>query len=505
MPYAYSGGSYMPISQQRINSLKIKKLKNLKNCNIDLSNKPLVAIMGVNGVGKSTILHALACCYKPTATPRKDYKFSEFFLPNTYALWNDSDFSITCSYRDDARFFDNIERQYKKQERWSPRYVNRPERYVSFIGISSCVPDVEVENYKSFLNLELHERRDDTSRKILTACSYVLNIPYQRMAICESRFGKEYLSVLREEMGYCTSLSMGAGEQRVFRILSEAYRCPKYSLLLIDELDLLLHENALKRIIQKLHEIAADRNLQIVFTTHSMLMMDLMEYVDIQYLTQTPTATLVQTAISTDSILQLTGNVQRPISIYVEDSLSQTIVNQLCAELNCKRYVQVFRFGPAINAFTVIAGKVLNNELGTKTIAILDGDLYISEAEKMERIQSVITGQAYDYQRQQVLHAILQYQLPAQTSPESFIRNSILALPNHVFPEHNEFRIVLNEIGIVDNTHRYIDDATRRLDMDYQVGLSKIVEFFSKTDEWNDFSALVRNWIETAIRDIHLV
>ncbi len=51
-----------------------------------------------------------------------------------------------------------------------------------------------------------------------------------------------------------------------------------------------------------------------------------------------------------------------------------------------------------------------------KTIAILDGDLYISEAEKMERIQSVITGQAYDYQRQQVLHAILQYQLPAQTS-----------------------------------------------------------------------------------------
>ena len=234
-----------------------------------------------------------------------------------------------------------------------------------------------------------------------------------------------------------------------------------------------------------------------------MLMMDLMEYVDIQYLTQTPTATLVQTAISTDSILQLTGDARRPISIYVEDSLSQTIVNQICAELNCKRYVQTFRFGPAINAFTVIAGKVLNNDLGTKTIAIIDGDRYTSEFEKIERIQSVITGQGYDNQRQQVLHAILQYQLPAETSPESFIRSSILALPNHVLPEHNEFRLVLNEIGIVDDTHRYIDDAIRRLDMDYQVGLSKIVEIFSKTDEWNDFSALVRNWIETAIRDIH--
>ena len=69
----------MSISQQRINFLKIKKLKNLKDCTIDFSNKPLVAIMGVNGVGKSTILHALACCYKPTSITRKDYKFSEFF------------------------------------------------------------------------------------------------------------------------------------------------------------------------------------------------------------------------------------------------------------------------------------------------------------------------------------------------------------------------------------------------------------------------------------------
>lgn len=394
----------MSISQQRINFLKIKKLKNLKDCTIDFSNKPLVAIMGVNGVGKSTILHALACCYKPTSITRKDYKFSEFFLPNTYALWNDSDFSIICSYRDNTRIFDNVERQYKKQERWSPRYINRPERYVSFIGINTCVPDVEIENSKSFLKLELHERIDDTSFKILSACSYVLNIPYQRMAICQSRFGKEYLSVLREEMGYCTSLSMGAGEQRAFRILSEAYRCPKYSLLLIDELELLLHENALKRIIQKLYEISLNRNLQIIFTTHSMLMMNLIEYVDIQYLTQTPSTTLVQTAISTDSILQLTGDNQRPIKIYVEDKLSQMIINQICTELNCKRYVQTFLFGPAINAFTIISGKVLNNELGTKTIAVLDGDVYTSDAEKKERIQSVITGQAYTHQREQALN-----------------------------------------------------------------------------------------------------
>lgn len=44
---------------------------------------------------------------------------------------------------------------------------------------------------------------------------------------------------------------MGAGEQRVFKILSALYSVPKYSLVLIDEVDLLLHTNALRRLIKK--------------------------------------------------------------------------------------------------------------------------------------------------------------------------------------------------------------------------------------------------------------
>lgn len=219
----------MPISQQRIVSVNFTKLKNLQNLYIDFSEGPLIAIMGVNGAGKSTILHALACCYKPDSHSRKDYKFSDFFLPNTFALWNDSDFTIKYSYRDGAREYNNIERQYQKKERWTPRYSNRPERYL-----------------------------------------------------------KDYV---------CT-----------------------------------------------------------------------------RYLVQTPEVTLCQTAISTDSILQLTGDHQRPIHIYVEDKLSQSIITRICTELNCKRYVRVFLFGPAVNSFTIISGKVLNGEDTSKTIAVLDGD-----------------------------------------------------------------------------------------------------------------------------------
>lgn len=106
----------MPSSQQKIISLDITKLKNIKNCKIDFSGKPLTAIMGVNGIGKSTILHALACCYKQTDVERKDYKFPDFFSPNTYALWNDSCFKLSFSYRDGARESGVVEREYIKRD-----------------------------------------------------------------------------------------------------------------------------------------------------------------------------------------------------------------------------------------------------------------------------------------------------------------------------------------------------------------------------------------------------
>lgn len=66
------------IPQQRLMNIHVDNLKGLKNLDIDF-DKNLTAIMGVNGVGKSTIIHALACIYRPYHS-EEDYKFS-FSLP----------------------------------------------------------------------------------------------------------------------------------------------------------------------------------------------------------------------------------------------------------------------------------------------------------------------------------------------------------------------------------------------------------------------------------------
>ena len=234
----------MQISEQYIESIHFDKLKNLKDLTLNFSDTRLTAIMGVNGAGKSTILHALACCYKPLdGETREDYKFSYFFTPNPYALWNDSKFEVTHSYKLKGEPKRSTI-SFAKDERWTPHYNRRPERHIEYFGIETCVPAIEQEHTNSFISFATDEELKDSS-KIISSTGYVLNIAYDNLKYLKSKKGKTYLGVSSEQNGTYVSLSMGAGEQRVFKILSALYSVPKYSLVLIDEVDLLLHTNAL--------------------------------------------------------------------------------------------------------------------------------------------------------------------------------------------------------------------------------------------------------------------
>jgi energy-coupling factor transporter ATP-binding protein EcfA2 len=102
----------MSISHQFIKYIKIIKLKQLENVKCSFEGHNLTAILGINGCGKSTILHALACCYQPLNTGQ-DYKFSDFFLPNNFNIWDGSKFFIEYSFEDKGIKRKNI-KLYKK-------------------------------------------------------------------------------------------------------------------------------------------------------------------------------------------------------------------------------------------------------------------------------------------------------------------------------------------------------------------------------------------------------
>ncbi|BFH18024.1 hypothetical protein J6TS7_48360 [Paenibacillus dendritiformis] len=168
------------VSQQRLKKLHVVQLKNLNNLEIDFSGSPLTAIVGINGSGKSTVLHALACCFKPEDESKFfNYKFSYFFTPTSDSIWQGSSLMITHEYRYDKNFIENEQTTFSKNsDRWAPKYDRRPQRNVVYIGIRSCVPKIEEESQNSFIRYTTTPFSDDLSQLIKEKAGVIMNRDY---------------------------------------------------------------------------------------------------------------------------------------------------------------------------------------------------------------------------------------------------------------------------------------------------------------------------------------
>lgn len=205
----------MPITQQVIHKLSFEKLKGISSLDeVSFDEKPLTAILGPNGCGKSTILHALACCYKPLDdTGQQNWRFRDFFTPTTDATWAGSSLDMVHSYRDGKTEISNVKTEYRKNaDRWSPRYDRRPERYVHFIGIKSCVPRIEQETYSSAIKYQTEVHAD--ADLIMAKMGVVFNRAYNELNMHRAHGGRQYPGLALENTRY-SALAMGAGEQRV--------------------------------------------------------------------------------------------------------------------------------------------------------------------------------------------------------------------------------------------------------------------------------------------------
>ena len=473
--------------KHKIESIHIDNLKGIKNLDISI-NKNLVAIMGVNGCGKSTILHALACMYSPYDNGN-NYKFSFFFTPNPDATWKNSKLSISYFDENTQKI---VMREYKKDaDRWSPRYENRPKRDVYFIGIESCIPEIEIEKQTSFIDYSTNAASDELSRKIIQAAADILNKDYKSLTYHKTK-KKELLGVYTLGNIRYSSLSMGAGEQRVIKILKLAYTAKTYSLILIDEIDLLLHVTALKRLIKTLSGIAIKRNLQIIFTTHSLEMNTLKEYVDIRYLDNLKEKTIVYDSINTDLIYDLSDCVEKPLEIYVEDLLSETLIKHIAENLNLLSSIKVRKYGAARNAFVLAAGLVLKGEDYKNVLIVLDGDVFVAMEEKVEAIKKTLSGTEKDHM-DKVTHAasfIKEFILPTGVEPEKFIYDMLVEMD-----DDNEIIKAARKLKAVSDSHQWLDRLVERMGQSEELILHSIIDLVADNSRWDNYIKEIRQWL----------
>jgi ABC-type lipoprotein export system ATPase subunit len=487
------------ISEQRLHDLNIVKLKNIKDLHISFEEKNITGILGPNGYGKSTILHALACCFQAPKKGQEDYKFSNFFLPHPDALWKGSELSIIHTYRQGEWTYDKVDKLYEKtSDRWKPIYKRRPTRNVHYFGIDSCVPLIELEKRNVKINYSTSLVSEDIINTILNKASFCLNREYTACNIHDTGKGKKFIGVEANGIRY-SALSMSAGEQKIFLLLEKIFKAKKYSLILIDELDLLLHDSAMKNLIKVLSERAQSHSLQVVFTTHRESILELEDLINVRHIFGTGEKTLCFNETKPDAINRLTGSQPRLIEVFVEDDLSGVIAKKVASQLGISRHVSIQRFGAAINCFTILAGLLLRSESCDNSIFILDGDVYKTKEEKESRLKLVLTGSDQNAKslRTSSIEKIQSFNLPENTKPEKYIHDVIIGLSTTDNCERNEIIEVARQILAVHDSHHYISDIIERLDWDRNTGLSKIIDLLSSTPEWVTYTADLRNWFSS--------
>lgn len=331
----------------------------------------------------------------------------------------------------------------------------------------------------------------------------VFNRAYNELNIHRAHAKRLYPGLALDGTRY-SALAMGAGEQRVLEILSAVFNAPKYGLLLIDEIDLLLHTAALTQLIGILFQRAQEKSLQIVFTTHREAILELKDMVSIKHIhtVKAVPKTYCFSNTKPDALRRLTGQQDRPLEIFVEDEMALAIVEFELFRLGMKRVANITLYGAATNCFTLAAGLILSGGHSVDSqLFLLDGDLYVTPELQSERANAVLSG-TEEYavaRRQSCLEGIRKLCAHAGVppAPEAQLHRMIRDLSQQDDEGVNEIIDLAVGIEAVDDTHSFIELIVRTLNVHRPVGMNSIVKVAALSPAWEPYVAELREWLVT--------
>lgn len=336
---------------------------------------PIVAIVGENGMGKSTIIQAAAALYK-SPTGDTGYFASNFF-PDT--AWEElSGVEIKGSVKEGTT--SKIVSVRKPTTRWRGIETRR-ERAVRFLDLKRILPIYSKTGYSRLAKRQYTEATaepfDQTNLGRLSSIvgkTYTLakqsttNVDANRKVPVLQTDGTEY-----------SGFHQGAGETTITELLS--LDIPNNSIVLIDEIETSLHPRAQRRLIRDLAEISRLKHVQFIVTTHSPYILDeLPIYARIQILKDLGTKQVVHGVSSEFALSRMDEDNYPEIDIYVEDMSAKILVEEMIAkaDLSLLARVQIIPYGAA-NVGKSLGLMNHQNRFPKATIVLLDGDQDISD------------------------------------------------------------------------------------------------------------------------------
>ncbi|MBO4980784.1 MAG: ATP-binding protein [Lachnospiraceae bacterium] len=418
------------IAAKSLVSMQLSKgmMRGLKRCYMEMSY-PISAIAGKNGSGKSTLL-AMACCayhnsesgYLPYDRNKTYYTFSDFFIQTSdenkiegVEIWYKS---VNHWRGSKGQEFDGIgqQRRYKKQGgKWN-KYQKRANRNVIFSGIQRIVPPGERKTERTYSGkFESVKLDEQTQQKILEIASRVLNRKYESLDL--RTVDRRRLFVVDRNSAHYSGFNMGAGENAIFTLLIELFSAGKNTLLVIDEIELGLHEEAQRRLVEELKKICLELHCQVICSTHSAAILDSLPPEARYYVESDQQKTEISKGISSAYALgKLSGGKEKELIIFTEDEVGKAVVLGTLSQQMRER----------VNIIPIGSDQAVLRQLSAcyregrhNCMAFLDGDKQVNDAIAKKQVKNHLEGRVGpDYERW--IGKRICY-LPGEAWPERFI------------------------------------------------------------------------------------
>ncbi|WP_304306710.1 ATP-dependent endonuclease [Pseudacidovorax intermedius] len=333
---------------------------------------PVVAVVGENGVGKSTVLKVAATAYDPQES---NYFPSDFFLDTHWDKLQGIDLGYQIRLGDETINF----KIRKPSKRWSfPE--KRYKRKIFWFDVARTLPLDATAGYAKVARLAAGEAAtENISEAFREKLSFILGRQYKNARFAAPDVNaKRPVGLLQREFGEISQFHQGAGEDTTLDLMRALQVVPNNALVIIDEVEASLHPRAQRRLVRFLLELARQKRAQILVSTHSPYVLEELPPEARVLLVPTPDGPNVLYGASPEfSLTRLDEMVHPEAFLYVEDRLAEVWTREIIAShpegSEILSRVRISPVGPA-NVVRVMGQLALAGKLPHPGLGIQDGD-----------------------------------------------------------------------------------------------------------------------------------
>ena len=334
---------------------------------VDLSKSGLVCLVGRNGAGKTTLVRALrnlsnSDTFIRTATP---YAFSE---KSRIVYDLDGDLA-TFTYNSELRSLDCRDKISKELRELVAAELPMPygARFNYFKSASEADQDI-----RTAIALKTYR----CPGELITFLNAVYETDRYSATVEVRVRGKSYYALVREDGTYIREDYLSSGEHFLINLFRTIKGPSK--LLVIDEIDLSLDAAAQANLPGWLREFCGQYDCKILFTTHSLALMQQLEVDELFYMEEENGGVSIKPTSFSHAMLRLFGFIGYDRYIATEDKKLIALIHHLVKKY-CPATLLSYKV-IYIGGASQVAGLIESNEgdrflaAPEKVIAILDGD-----------------------------------------------------------------------------------------------------------------------------------